>query len=81
MQAVCSTERLLEHNAWVETPSTMLNNPQQEERRTIMTKRVVTIVREDGEVDYLYEEAVKYSPPPYKVKAVDRETYCSAAHS
>ena len=46
-----------------------------------MTKRVITVVREDGKEDYLYEETVKYSPPPYKVKAVDRETYCSAAHS
>ena len=44
-----------------------------------MTKHVVTVVREDGEIDYLYEETVKYSPPPYKVKAVDRETYCYAA--
>lgn len=35
-----------------------------------MTRRVITIVREDGEVDYLYEETVKYSPPPYKVEKV-----------
>ena len=43
-----------------------------------MVKRVITVVREDGEVDYLYEEAVKYSPPPYKVKAVDYEAYRTA---
>ena len=42
-------------------------------------KHVVTIVRDDGEVDYLYEETVKYSPPPYKVKAVDHEAYRTAA--
>jgi hypothetical protein len=41
-----------------------------------MTRRVIVVVREDGTEDYLYEETVKYSPPPYKVKAVDRETYC-----
>lgn len=46
-----------------------------------MTKRVITVINEDGEVDYLYEETVKYSPPPYKVKAVDRETYCYSAQS
>lgn len=40
-----------------------------------MVKHIVTVVREDGEVDYLYEETVKYSPPPYKVKTVDREVY------
>lgn len=40
-----------------------------------MIRRVITVVREDGEIDYLYEETVKYSPPPYKVKEVDRETY------
>lgn len=39
-----------------------------------MAKHIVTVIREDGEVDYLYEETVKYSPPPYKVKAVDHET-------
>lgn len=44
-----------------------------------MTKRVIVVVREDGTEDYLYEETAKYSPPPYKVKAVDRETYCYAA--
>lgn len=43
-----------------------------------MAKHVITVVRDDGKVDYLYEETVKYSPPPYKVKEVDRETYlCS----
>lgn len=40
-----------------------------------MTRHVITVIREDGEVDYLYEETVKYEPPPYKVKEVDRETY------
>ena len=40
-----------------------------------MTKHVIEVIRDDGEVDYLYEETVKYSPPPYKVKEVDRETY------
>ena len=44
-----------------------------------MTRRVIVVVREDGTEDYLYEETVKYNPPPYKVKAVDRETYCYAA--
>lgn len=42
-----------------------------------MVKRIVTVVREDGSEDYLYEETVKYSPPPYEIKAVDREVYCS----
>lgn len=40
-----------------------------------MTRKVVEVIREDGEIDYLYEETVRYSPPPYKVKEVDRETY------
>lgn len=44
-----------------------------------MTRRVIVVVREDGTEDYLYEETVRYSPPPYKVKAVDRETYCYSA--
>lgn len=80
MQAVCSTERLLEYNAWVANPSTSLNKPLRFKGGEIM-KHVVTIVRDDGEVDYLYEETVKYSPPPYKVKAVDHEAYRYAAHS
>ena len=42
-----------------------------------MTRRVIVVVREDGTEDYLYEETVKYSPPPYKVKAVGHETYCT----
>ena len=44
-----------------------------------MTRRVIIVVRDDGTEDYLYEETVKYSPPPYKVKTVDRETYCYSA--
>jgi len=57
-----------------------LNNPQQEEGGNSMTRRVITIVREDGEVDYLYEETVKYSPPPYKVEKVGlNETYHRSA--
>ena len=44
-----------------------------------MTRRVIVVVREDGTEDYLYEETVRYSPPPYKVKAVDHEVYCSCA--
>lgn len=41
-----------------------------------MIKHVITVVREDGEIDYLYEETVKYSPPPYKVEKVGlSETY------
>lgn len=41
-----------------------------------MTRRVIVVVREDGTEDYLYEETVKYSPPPYKVKKVGlNETY------
>jgi uncharacterized tellurite resistance protein B-like protein len=76
MQAMCSIERLLEYTAWVESPITTLENHRQEERRIAMTKHVITIVREDGEIDYLYEETVKYNPPPYEVKAVDREIYC-----
>lgn len=41
-----------------------------------MLKKVITVVREDGKEDYLYEEAVKYSPPPYKTEKVGlSETY------
>lgn len=40
-----------------------------------MVRHVITVVRENGEIDYLYEETVEYSPPPYKVKEVNRETY------
>lgn len=41
-----------------------------------MTRRVIVVVREDGTEDYLYEETVKYSPPPYKVEKVGlNETY------
>ena len=41
-----------------------------------MRKHIITVVREDGEVDYLYEETVKYSPPLYKVEKVGlNETY------
>lgn len=41
-----------------------------------MTRHVITVVREDGETDYLYEETVKYSPPPYKTKKAGlSETY------
>jgi len=41
-----------------------------------MTRHIITVVREDGEIDYLYKETVKYSPPPYKTKEVGlSETY------
>lgn len=45
-----------------------------------MTRKVVEVIREDGEIDYLYEATVEYSPPPYKVKKVDlSETYLCPA--
>ena len=41
-----------------------------------MTRHIITVIREDGEIDYLYEETVKYSPPPYETEMVGlNETY------
>ena len=75
MQAVCSTERLLEYTAGLQVPARHPITNEQEEGGYPMVRHVITVVRDDVEIDYLYEETVEYSPPPYKVKEVDRETY------